>query len=218
MKKLLLSVLFSALYVTSASAEFGVNVGVSGNAGIFAATANEKFESGQTNNGSEFGSAGWGSIFVEGQFDKFIVGIDYVPQALETDTTETSKFDKRTANSDTPTASTNKIQIDFEHMTTAYAGFMLGENLYVKAGVTTVEVITNENLGTGSAYGNADIDGTMFGVGYNNTFDSGAFIRVEGNYMAFDGTSKTSTADSEKTITLKNLNGVTGKVSIGKSF
>ena len=42
MKKLLLSVVFSVLYVTSASAELGVNVGFSGNAGLFAASAHEK--------------------------------------------------------------------------------------------------------------------------------------------------------------------------------
>ncbi len=218
MKKLFLSVLFSVLYITSASAEFGVNVGVSGQAGIFAGSAKEEMTNGQTNNGTEHGSAGWGSVFVEGQFDRIIIGVDYVPAALETDTTETSKFDKRTANSDTPTASTNKIQVDFEHLTTLYVGAMLGDNMYVKAGLSTVDVITNENLGTGGSYGDTELDGSMFGIGYHNTFDNGAFFRFEGNYMSFDGASQTNSADSEKKITLKNLDGVSGKISIGKSF
>ena len=41
MKKLLLTIVLSALYISSASA-VSVNVGVSGQAGIFAASASEK--------------------------------------------------------------------------------------------------------------------------------------------------------------------------------
>ena len=95
---------------------------------------------------------------------------------------------------------------------------MLNDNFYAKAGITTVEVITNETLGTGGSYGNVSLDGSVFGVGYQATNDSGAFVRIEGNYMNFDGATQTNSDDSEKTITLKNLDGVTGKISIGKSF
>ena len=221
MKKLLLSVVFSVLYVASASAELGVNVGVSGNAGLFAASAHEKHTNtaGKTNAGTEHGSAGWGSIFIEKTIgDVLLVGIDYVPEALETDTTETAKSDKRTAASDAISASTNKIQVDFENLTTMYIGARLGENFYAKAGVMTVDVITNESLGTGGSYGNADLDGNMFGVGFNHTTDNGAFLRVEGNYMSFDGVTRTNSDDSEKQIKLKNLDGVSAKLSIGKSF
>ena len=43
----------------------------------------------------------------------------------------------------------------------------VNENLYIKGGVASVDVITNENLGTGGAYGNTNLDATMFGFGYN---------------------------------------------------
>ena len=223
MKKLLLSVVFSVFYVTSASADLGVNVGVSGNAGLFAASASEQFsttDTTQTNqNGSEHGSAGWASVFIEKSIgDKLMVGLDYVPAALETDTTETAKSDKRTASSDAVTASTNKIQIDFEDLTTLYVGAMLTENFYVKAGIMHVDVITNESLGTGSTYGNVELDGSMFGMGYHASNDNGTFFRFEGNYLTFDGNSVTSGTDSGKTIKLKNLDGISGKVSIGKTF
>ena len=223
MKKLLLSVVFSVLYVTSASADLGVNVGVTGNAGLFAASASEQFsttDDAQTNqNGSEHGSAGWASIFVEKTIgERLMLGIDYVPAALETDTTETAKSDKRTASSDAITASTNKIQVDFEDLTTVYVGAMITENFYVKAGLTHVDVVTNESLGTGSAYGNVELDGSMFGMGYHVANDSGVFFRFEGNYLSFDGNSVTSSTDSTKTIKLKNLDGVSGKISVGKTF
>ena len=220
MKKLLLTIVLSVFYVSSASADLGVNVGISGQAGIFAASATESEGTTKKGNGTEHGSAGWGSIFLEGTInDRFLLGIDYVPSALETDTTETAKSDKRTANSDDVTASTNKIQVDFEHLTTYYAGLMLTNNLYVKAGITTVDVITNENLGTGSSYGDTELDGTMFGIGYHNALDNGVFFRFEGNYMTFDGATQTGTGTgASRKIELRNLDGVSGKLSFGKTF
>ena len=220
MKKLLLSVVFSVLYILPTSADMGINVGVSAQAGLFAASAHEKHTNtaGKTNAGTEHGSAGWGSIFVEKTIgDVMLIGIDYVPQALETDTTETAKSDKRTASSEAISASTNKIQVDFENLTTVYIGARLGDNLYAKAGTMSVDVNTKETLGTGSTYGNTSLDGSMFGVGYAATNDSGLFVRVEGNYLSFDGTSVTSSSGSQK-ITLDNLDGLSGKLSVGKSF
>ncbi|MFL2901858.1 MAG: hypothetical protein ACJZ36_02720 [Candidatus Pelagibacter sp.] len=218
MKKLLLTFVLSLFCISSASA-VSVNVGVSGQAGIFAASATEKTGSTKKGNGSEHGSAGWGSVFLEGQFnDKIIVGIDYVPAALETDTTETAKSDKG-VEATSPTIVTNKIQVDFEDLTTVYVGAMLTDSLYVKAGVMKVDVITNESLGTGAAYGNTELDGTMFGIGYHVANDNGAFFRFEGNYMTFDGATQRSTGTAaDNTIELKNLDGVSGKISIGKSF
>ena len=218
MKKLLLTIVLSAFYISSAAA-VSVNVGVSGQAGIFAASATEKTGTTVKGNGSEHGSAGWGSIFLEGQFnDRIIVGIDYVPSALETDTTETAKSDKGVAAVD-PTTVTNKVQVDFENLTTMYVGAMITDAFYVKAGVTTVDVITNENLGTGASYGDTDLDGTMFGMGYHVANDNGAFFRFEGNYLVFDGASLNATGTAaQNTIQLKNLDGVTAKISVGKSF
>ncbi len=217
MKKTLLTIVFSVLYMTSASA-LGINVGVSGNAGLFAASAHEDLANDSSNRstGSEHGSAAWGSIFGEVTLgDRFAVGIDYVPQALSSDTTETAKNDKD--GSTTVNMRSNKIQVDFEELTSMYVIANITENFYVKAGGTRVEIITNENLGTGSTYGNTDMSGSIFGLGYNVTNDNGTFFRFEGNYMNFDGTSITSSANTN-VIALNNLDGVSGKLSFGKSF
>ena len=222
MKKLLLTFVLSLFYVSSASADFGVNVGVSGNAGLFAASASESTGTTKKGNGTEHGSAGWGSVFLEASMnDRFLVGVDYVPGAMETDTAETAKSDitaVSAAGAITRTARTNKIQIDFEDLTTLYVGAMLTENFYVKAGIMHVDVITNESLGTGSAYGNVELDGSMFGMGYHASNDNGTFFRFEGNYLQFDGNTVTNSNDSEKSIKLKNLDGVSGKISFGKTF
>ena len=60
-----------------------------------------------------------------------------------------------------------------------------------------------------------DLDGTQFGFGINNEFGNGMFIRAEGSYMTFDGASLSS---NDNKITLSNLDGLTGKLAIGKSF
>ena len=106
-----------------------------------------------------------------------------------------------------------------EDLTTIYVGAMITDSLYVKAGAMRVDVITNESLATGASYGNTELDGTMFGMGYHVANDNGAFFRFEGNYMTFDGATQRSTGTAaDNTIELKNLDGVSGKISIGKSF
>ena len=220
MKKLTTLIISSLMMFTLAKAEIGVNVGISGQLGVFAASGSETTGGVATHkdNGSEHGSAGWGSIFIEKTLgERFLVGIDYVPGSLETETTETAKQDMRTDGASTVTVSTNTVQVDFEDLTTYYLGVKLTENFYAKAGLVKVDVITNENLGTGSTYGNTDLDGNLFGVGYDNSFSNGLFVRVEGNYMDFDGASLTSSANNNK-IELSQLHGVSGKISLGKSF
>ena len=220
MKKLIITTFLACMYSFTASA--GVNVGISGQMGLFAATGNETHatatESGAAGSykksGSEHGAAAFSSVFLEVDVqDRFLVGIDYVPAALETDSVESRRMDKTTTGSATNVE--NKVQIDFEDLTTVYVGLMLTENMYVKGGMVMVDVITNETLGTGGSYGNTDLDGTMIGLGYRKAMDNGMFVGFEGNYLDFDGTSLTS---GDMTVKIKSLNGVTGKVSVGRSF
>ena len=216
MKKILISIF--ALVFSSSMASAAVNIGVSYSAAGFAVTGTET-ESDEKNTESEIGAAAYGSIFIEKTLgDRFTLGVDYVPSALSTDTIETAKSDMGVA-AQSQTTVTNKVQVDFEDMTTFYAGLMVTDNLYVKAGIVQVDVITNENMGTGAKYGNTDMDGSMFGVGYHMAADNGVFFRVEGTYMDLGGANLTSTGTaSTSKITISSLDGVTGKISLGKSF
>ena len=219
MKKVIITLIASVFYMTSVSADMGVNIGLSGSAGLFSATGKE-VDTGpnltETTEDAEHGEAAFSSIFLEKTLgDRFTVGIDWVLNDLSTDTVESRRQDKTTGTSSSNVE--NKIQIDFADLTTYYINFNVSENLYAKVGMATVDIITGETLGTGSTYGNTDMDGTVLGVGYNATFGNSAFIRVEGNYMDFDGASLTSSTGVNK-VSLNNLDGVTGKSSIGKSF
>jgi len=222
MKKIIVTIVSGLfLFSTSAFAELGVNIGVSGSAGIFGATAKETLSSdsgaraGNTASDTEIAAVGWASVFLEKEFGMISVGVDYVASPFSSDRVETQKYDKRTDDVETVTASVNEVQVDLDDMYSVYLALNITDNSYIKAGITSVDVITNETMGTGASYGNTSLDGTLVGVGINHDLSNGFFVRAEGVYIAFDGVSLTS---GDNTINLKSLDGVNGTVSIGKSF
>lgn len=210
MKKIIIG-LFAILYSFSASAEVGVNVGISGQIGVFEATAHEKEgPSGAVEKSGEedaMAALGYASIFIEKELGPILtIGLDYVPAALESETTDTTRTD---ATSGAGAAVTQKVQVDFEDLTTVYVALRLTESFYVKAGMSQVDVITNESLGTGSTYANTDLDGTVLGVGYNHTLDNGIFVRAEGTYQNFGGTTLSGSGDTS--VTVDEINGADRK-------
>ena len=180
MKKIIVTLISGLfLFSTYASAEIGVNIGISGTVGIFGATAKEDLSSdtgarsGNSASDTEIAALGYGSMFIEKEFGMFSIGIDYVPTPFESDTVETKKMDKRTENSDAVTAGVNKVQVDLEDLYSVYLTMNVTENSYIKAGVTSVDVLTNESMNTGASYGNTSLDGTLLGIGMHNEMDNG---------------------------------------------
>jgi len=57
----------------------------------------------------------------------------------------------------------------------------------------------------------------MIGAGIDHVLDNGIFVRAEANYTEFDSVSLTSSSGSQK-ITLDSLDGLIGRISIGKTF
>jgi len=228
MKKLMIAILALMLgSFTTASAELGVNIGITGQMGAFMASGSEH-EDDEKHDDSALGAVGYGSIMLEKTLgDRLTIGLDYVPYALESESTSELDEDWKASPVTTAAAAvTQKVQVDFEDLTTLYAAISITENFFVKAGSVSVDVVTNESLGTGSTYPNVSLDGSMFGAGYNYNKDSGMFIRVSGQVMTFDGATLNSTATcatrtgtcSNNKIVLDELNGVSGGITIGKSF
>ena len=221
MKKIILSLVSVLFLFSTASADIGLNVGISGTTALFVATGNETQTDADGNEGTtkqedtEMGAGGYASIFIEKEFGRFAIGYNHTPEVFSTETAETLKNDQQTANVDTVTVATNTVQVDFDEMNQVYVKAMVTDNLYIRAGAMSVDVKTNESLGTGSAYGDTSLDGTSFGLGYHKELDNTLFIRVDGQYMSFDGVTLSSL---DNTLQLKNLNGVTATLSVGKSF
>lgn len=237
MKKIIASVALMLLFGFNAHAEKGINVGVSLSAGVFEVDGAKETFTGSHSSGAGAtvtkkasdegdvaeGLFAIGSIFIEKTLgDRLSIGLDYVPTSLDSETAEniTNKAGSGgTADGNhVDSAATNTVQVDFEDLTTLYAMININENVYLKAGVMQVDVQTNENLGTGSSYGNTQLDGTMFAIGYSRDLDNGAFVRLEGSIMEFDGATLTSTVDSAKSVSVDGIEGYGAKLSIGKTF
>ena len=164
--------------------------------------------------GEEEGAAlgGYASVFAEVTLaDRLSIGVAYVPEDLETETVETKQTDGGSS-------VTNTIKASLEDMTTVYASILVTDNLYLKFGAVTLDLVTQESLGTGSAYGNTDLDGDTFGVGYNMEMDNGVFLRAEAMRTNLGGVSLTSTSNSDNKIVLSDVEGVNASIMIGKKF
>ena len=223
MKKITIALVMLLGSFSMASAELGINLGVSGQIGVFEATAVEhegsttaatRERSGKDDAMAAFG---YGSIFIEKSLGRFAFGVDYVPDGLESDTTSTTRPDLKTATDGASASVINKVQVAFEDFTTLYVNVMVTDNFFITAGAVSVDVKTKESLGTGSTYGDTDLSGSVFGFGYHHAFDNGMFVRTAASVIEFDGTSILS-ANAENLIVLDQLNGASGKISIGKTF
>ena len=221
MKKTLIGLFMAMFWYGAASAEV-VSIGVSSNAALYGATATELDQGShgttsdfdESTSATEIMGAVYGSLFVEAMLGPVFVGIDYVPATLETEESSTTVADITT--STTSTDQTNKVRVEFADLTTFYAG-LRWENVFVKIGSVQVDVITHESLGTGSTYGDTSLEGAMIGAGIDHNMDNGFFVRAEANYVEYDGVSLTSSSGSQK-MTLDSLDGLIGRVSIGKTF
>ena len=164
------------------------------------------------------GAFGLGSVFAEfAANDQLSIGVSYVPHSTDSEETE-NKQNMHTTLTGEDSVSTNKVKVSFEDLVTVYALANLNENVYAKVGFLQVDLITEENLGTGGAYGNDTLDGYTIALGYNMDLADGMFVRAEAAYLEIDGTTLTNTNDSTKSVSADGITGYGAAVSVGKSF
>ena len=181
------------IVLTFSSTSFAeMKYGVSGALTLIEASGTET-EGGEKNSGEADNLVAIPSIFAEYVLsDTLSVGIDYIPlkadvsdKAKKRSDTETSVTGTTTT---TSTSRTQSAQAELENHITLYANYNLDNGLYVKGGVASVSLNTDESLGTGSKYGNDDILGYLIGFGV----DSGNW-RTEITYTDYEDISLTST-------------------------
>ena len=167
MKKTFLSII-SALFIASSVSAADIKFGVSASYLMIDGTGTETQEGdSEKNNGSASNEVAIGSIFVENNFGKFSLGLDYIP--FKTDVSKNVKSRSETdLNAAVSTSVTNKAQAELSNHITIYALYPFSNGAFIKAGVAQVDVETQESLGTGSTYGNDTIYGGQIGVGFGN--------------------------------------------------
>ena len=228
MKKITIAILmvFASYSITSAM-ELGINVGVTGNVGVFHGEGKDTRT--QTQAGvfevqkeDATAVAGYTSFFIEktlwnsGPLSRIALGYDKMNGVLSSETAQNERQDHNGEVSTGDFAVANNIQVDFENMETIYVSVDLWNGVYAKMGEVSLDMITNESLATGATYDNIALDAKMFGLGFEKDIPYwGMFMRFEGKYMDFENEQAVS---GDNTISIIGLEGASGALSIGKSF
>ena len=229
MKKITIAILMVfASYSISSAMELGINVGVTGNVGVFHGEGKD-VRAGTNNTyiakDDVTGVAGYTSCFIEktlwnsGPLSRIAIGYDKMNGVLSSETAQNTRSDLTLAGTTTSSLANpveNKIQVDFENMETIYVSVDLWNGVYAKMGEGSIDMMTNESLATGASYDNVGLDAKMFGLGFEEDIPYwGMFMRFEGKYMDFENETATS---GDNTISIVGLEGASAAPSIGKSF
>jgi len=190
------NLLIAVIAITSLStATFAGSFGV-GATGSFASIGGEGTESdkdGSTDTSGRTASARnnvmVGSIFAEYTMDSFLgmtLGVDWIPGEADINSSKLSRVDSGSLDS-TSDNGTRTANASIENHTTYYAEVPFGGNgVYGKAGFVQMDVTTSETLLNSTVYGNTNVDGVLFGVGYKADLGTSSFYKLEGSHTAFD--------------------------------
>jgi len=229
MKKITIAILMVfASYSISSAMELGINVGLTGNVGVFHGEGKDSRTGPNETDVQKDDTtavAGYSSYFIEktlwnsGPLSRIAIGYDKMNGVLSSETAQNVRDDLSLAGTTTGSLSNrveNKIQVDFENMETLYVSVDLWNGVYAKMGEVSIDMMTNESLATGASYDNVGLDAKMFGLGFEKDIPYwGMFMRFEGKYMDFENETATS---GDNTISIVGLEGASGALSIGKSF
>ena len=227
MRKSILSLIFSALlatlgFTTSSNAIGleGLGIGLSlGKAGYYA-VGEEK-----TDNqipGENFAKKAGafegdiGSVFLEYTTGPVTVGLDYALEDIETPSATNAQWTGGSGAS--RAALTNTVKATFKNHVTLYALVPVFHALYLKAGVISVDINTQENLSTGGEYGNTDTTGITAGFGLAREIQNGVSIRAEALYAEYDDVKVTNSKNTTTSVSVKDLMGASGRISLVKTF
>ena len=218
MKKIL-ATLVAVVFSTSAFAIdiSNLSVGISGNYGIYGANGKEEnythtgtLEKTTKKDGAAFVDQ-YASIFLEASLtDNVSIGLSYVPEAIETP----QNVNSGEGSDDTTDI---KVKAEFEELTTLYVLAKSDIGVYGKFGLSTMNIdVTSENAGTYSDPGSNE--GIELAIGYEHEAADGVSVRAELAYHDFDDVSANNGQTDKNTITITNMRGATGRISLVKSF
>lgn len=125
------------------------------------------------------------------------LGVDYIPMSADVSNSVRKRTDVETSvtgtNTTTSTSRSQSAQAELDQHITVYATYDIAENIYVKAGYVTVDLNTLESLGTGSKYGNIEVEGYTIGLGAQADLMADMFARIEASYTDYEDISISDT-------------------------
>ena len=152
-----------------------------------------------------------------------MLGVEHVPLTAELGSSLTSRADDIKGTGDTAPSVDQIVQAEITDHNTYYLetpgiGFGGGNGLYLMAGYTEFDVITNETLGTGAAYGDASVDGTTVGIGVKTTTEHGFFVKLLGTHTDYSDISLASTGSDAASTVTADIEATAAKFSLGYNF
>ena len=185
------------LFATSnAYSQDGFAVGISGSLVDIEASGKHTLRtSGKTDaTGAADNQTGIGSLFAEYTWNNITLGVDYIPGSADISNSVKQRDDTDFQDGDTTagTSVSNKAQAVIEDHYGVYLSYPLYESFYAKLGFVQADIITNEDLGTGSSYGNETLDGYQFAFGVKSEMANDLFIKTEFFVTDYDDIKLTS--------------------------
>jgi len=214
-----------AFQAPAQSADLSFSVGLAGNQGGYHARGTEFIAQTADQSKAEVTSEAGvfedshPSVFLEVNIgDNMTVGAEFAMDDISTPTNTNAKVDKRTGAA-SGSLSTNTAKATFSDKTTYYIQARMLGGLYTKIMYHNVNVVTEESLATGGAYGDATVEGLGLGIGYQYDLeDLGVFVRAEVSASGYEDVKAINTNDVMKTITVDSMYGAEGSIRIGKTF
>ena len=149
--------------------------------------------------------------------DNMTVGAEFAMDDIETPQNTNIKIDQ--TGTAAAASRTNTAKATFSDKNTVYIQARMLGGLYTKIMYHNVNVISEESLATGGAYGDATVEGLGLGIGYQHDFDDlGIFVRAEVTASGYEDIKAINTNDVDKTITIDSMYGAEGSIRIGKTF
>ena len=216
MRKIILTIFSSIFLMGMANAD--LRIGVSGMFLDVEATGSETLKTtGVKASKTHNDDALAGEIFLENKTaEGLVIGIAVIPVDAEVGSSAVTRTDKLQSGDVT---GTQKAAAEFSGHTTFYAHVPLGgTGAYLKLGAGFVNVKSTESLKPGATYGDQDVNFGTIGLGFERDLDNGLFARVEGAYSDYEEISLSSTGSDAVSTIKGELEVVTARITIGKSF
>ena len=160
-----------------------------------------------------------GSLYAEYSTDSFsftsegnglVLGFEMTPGSADVSDKLKTRTDASTAATRADTTSLNNggtysVNAAVDGFVNTYVEVPVYGMLYVKAGLSSLDVTTNETTANGSSYGDVSIDGENYGVGLKGKFGGNLIWKAFYEETDFDQLKLTSTGNSTTGISAANV-------------
>jgi opacity protein-like surface antigen len=202
--------LVTTISLTSVAYAGSFGLGVTGSYATIDASGSETAGD-ETTSSSVDNNAALGAVFVEYSLDDaswgsagngITIGLKHTPGSADVSDKVKSRTDTELSRTGTTTTTstsrTQTAQAEIDNYNNFYIEVPLYKSLYVKAGMSSIDVTTKEttNGSNGGTYGNTSLDGTNLGIGVKGVTASNIIWKLAYEETNFDTLNLTSTTSN----------------------